>query len=89
MPISGRKAAAAQQKKRKADSSENDGTAKPSFSKNAKVSTVALTPQLLISESEAIDAIPTGNAWAVEAMVDTTGRILDEVDSHQCDFQLS
>jgi hypothetical protein len=61
MAISGRKAAALQQKKRKEDSSDDEGTAGPSSSKKAKVSAVALTLQPLISESELIDAIPTGN----------------------------
>jgi hypothetical protein len=44
MAMAGRKAAALWQKKRKADSSDNEGTAEPSFSKKAKVSAVVLTP---------------------------------------------
>jgi hypothetical protein len=41
--ISSRKVAALQQKKRKADSSDDKGTVEPSSSKRAKVSAVALT----------------------------------------------
>jgi hypothetical protein len=81
MAMSGRKAAALRQKKQKVDSSDDEGTAEPSSSKKAKVSAVALTPQPLISESEPMDTTPTRKAWAVEEMVDTTGRILYEVDS--------
>jgi hypothetical protein len=87
MAMSGRKAAALRQKKRKADSSDDEGTAELSSSKKAKVSAVALTPQPLISESEPMDATPTRKAWAMEEIVDTTGRILYEVDSDQCDFE--
>jgi hypothetical protein len=86
--MSGRKAAALWQKKRKADSSDDKGTAEPCLSKKAKVSTVALTPQPLSCKSELIDATPTGQAWAIEETLDATGRILYEVDSHQYDFEM-
>jgi hypothetical protein len=41
--MSGRKAAALQQKKRKADPSDNEGTLEPSSSKKANVSAIVLT----------------------------------------------
>jgi hypothetical protein len=86
--MSGRKAATVRQKKRKADSSDDDGTAELSSSKKAKVSAVALTLQPLISESEPMDSTSTRKALAMEKTVDTTGRILYEVDSDQCNFEL-
>jgi hypothetical protein len=60
-------------KKQNADFSDDEGTAGWSTSKKAIVSAFALTLQLLISESDPMDAIPTEIAWAVEKMVDTTG----------------
>jgi hypothetical protein len=73
MAMSGRKAAALWQNKRKADFSNDEGTVEPSSSNKAKVSVVALTPQPLISEPEPMDAASTGNAWAPEKMVDSMG----------------
>jgi hypothetical protein len=88
MAMSGSKAAAFQQKKWKADSSYDEGTVELSSSKKAKVSDVALIPQLLILELELIDTTSTGKAGAAEESVDTTGRSLYEVDSDQADFEL-
>jgi hypothetical protein len=88
MAIFARKAAILQQKNRKADSSDDEGTVEPSSSKKAKVSAVILTPQLLISELEPIDTTSTRNAWVAEETLYTMGRILYEVDSDQCDFEL-
>jgi hypothetical protein len=88
MAMSGRNAAALWQKKQQADYSDIEGTDEPSSSTKAKVSAVAVTPQPLISESEPMDTTPTGNAWAAEETVNPRGRILYEVNSDQCDFEL-
>jgi hypothetical protein len=66
-----RTAAALRQKKRKPDSSDDKGTVELSASKKAKVSAIALSPQLLISEPDRMDPTSTRVAWAVEKMVDT------------------
>jgi hypothetical protein len=71
MAMSGRKAAALRQMKRKADSSDDEGTAEMPASKNVKISAGALTLPPLISKSEPIDAIPTRKAWERKEMVDT------------------
>jgi hypothetical protein len=88
MAMSGRKVAALRQKKYKADSSDDEGTANRLDSKKAKVSTIALMPQPLVLEPEPMDITPTGKSWNPEETVDTTGQVLYEVDSNQCDFDL-
>jgi hypothetical protein len=88
MAIFSRKAAAFREKKRKADSCDDEGAADLSSLKKAKVSAVALAPQALISEAEPIDGNPTCKAWAVEMTVDNTGRILYEINLDQCKFDL-
>jgi hypothetical protein len=70
---SGKKVATLLKKKRKANSSDVEGTVGPSSSKKAKVSTVALIPQPLISEPELMDITYTGTARVAEEMVDTMG----------------
>jgi hypothetical protein len=62
MAISGRKVAALRQKKRKVDSSDDEGTVEPSSFKKAEVSAGTLTLQLLISDLEPIDTISTRKA---------------------------
>jgi hypothetical protein len=62
MAMSGRKMATLWQKKRKADSSDDEGTVVQYFSKKVKVSAIALTPQPLILEPEPIDATSTRKA---------------------------
>jgi hypothetical protein len=63
MAMSGRKAAGRWQKNRKVDASDDKGIAEPSSSKKPTESAIPLGPQPLISESDPIDATPTGNAW--------------------------
>jgi hypothetical protein len=60
--MSSRKIAALRQKKWTVDSSDDEATVEPSSSKKAKVSTVALTLQPLISKSELMDTTSTGKA---------------------------
>jgi hypothetical protein len=73
MVIFGRKAATVRQKKRKADSSDDEDTVEPSSSKKAKVSAIVLTLQPSISEPEPMDATSTGKAWVAEEILDTMG----------------
>jgi hypothetical protein len=88
LAMSSRKTAVLREKKRKADSSDDGGTLELSSSKKVKVCAIALTPQLLISDPELIDATSTGNTWATEKTVDTMGQILYEIDSDQYNFEL-
>jgi hypothetical protein len=88
MAMSGMTAATLRQKKRKADSSDDEDRLDPSSSNKAKISAVALTLQPLILESEPTDATSTRTASVVEEMVDTMGQILYEVDLDQCDIKL-
>jgi hypothetical protein len=62
MAMSGRKAATLWKRKWVADSSDDEGTVELSSSKRAKISAVVLTPQLLISEPEPMDATSTRKA---------------------------
>jgi hypothetical protein len=88
MALSGRKVVAFWQKKRKQDSSDDKDSVEPATSKNAKLSVVALNPYRLISEQQPMDTICPETAWVASETVDTMGRILDEVDFDQCDFEL-
>jgi hypothetical protein len=88
MAISSRQPAAIWQKKRKADSSDDESTVELSSSKEAKVSAVAITPQPLILKLEPMDLTSTGKPWAAEKTLDTISQILYEVDLDQFGFNL-
>jgi hypothetical protein len=62
MAMSGRTVATLWENKRKADSSDDEGTMEPSSSKKTKVSAVALIPHPLISEPEPMDTTSTEKA---------------------------
>jgi hypothetical protein len=88
MSIASRKPTVLRQKKRKRDSFDDEGTAELSCSKLVIVCAIALTQQPLISESEAMDATPNRKARAMEATVDRLGRIVFQLVSDQCDFEM-